>query len=658
MEPILRDLGNGTLNAKQLPKKVSDINQDIGQASTQVDHIARLLPDLNKRVDDLQLKQENLEQLGSDLGDRIDKLKKQIEMARDIANGIKIGVKFHPNTTLELKPPASLGQLATNTRISAFVRTDKPNGFLLYLGNENKPDGTRGKQDDFMALEIENGYPFLTVDFGNGPEKIVSNKNIANGEWHQVIVDRNGNDVKLTVREEIEGGKDNLHEVEEQIPGSPQIFDLNNDKTRLFVGGYPPDFNGPNNLRYSSFEGEIEDVRVGDQEVGLWNFVDGQNNVDGANERNRLIASETPSTGFRFSGQGYVILDAKPFSFRRRSTIHFKFKAGKHTTDGLMFYAGKNRHFISVEMQNGAVYFKYKLGQHMVSIGNEHQFNDGEWHIVEAERDGRVGVLKIDGNTIHQEETPIGTEENLKISDTLYFGGHPDRINHTEVVKKGFDGCIDDVLISGVPVDLSRNLKAFRVRSGCSNKVSTVLSYPPRQFGHLKLNVSANNNLQINLKFRTRQSQGLIFYATDRSADNTIALWLDDGALVLRSQGVEASTAPVRYNDSEWHVLTATHDEQKVRLSVDYAPEIVSVLDTYPLFLDNADIYFGGLPKSYRASQTSVTLPAYFVGCISDVVISGSSVNFAESEDRRSAVLDNCARDILGNNSHLFFEIT
>lgn len=647
MEPILRDLQNGTLSAHQLPKKVDDINSNINQASSQVERIASLLPDLSTRVEDLQRKQENIEALGSDIGDRIDKLKKQIEMARDIANGIKVGVRFHKNTTLELKPPPSLGQLATNTRVSAFVRTEKPNGFLLYLGNENKPDGTRGKQDDFMALEIENGYPFLMVDFGSGPEKIVSNKNIANGEWHQVIVDRNGNDVKLTVREEIENGRDNLHEVETQIAGS-QIFDLNNDKTRLFVGGYPPDFNVPNNIRYNTFEGEIEDVRIGDQEVGLWNFVDGQNNVEGAPERNRLIASETPSTGYRFNGQGYVILDAKPYSFKRRSTIHFRFKANRHTTDGLMFYAGKHRHFISVEMQNGAVYFKYKLGQHMVSIGNEHQFNDGEWHQVEAERDGRVGILKIDGSTIHQEETPMGTEENLKISDSLYFGGHPGYINHTEVVQKGFDGCIDNVMISGTQVDLSSNLKSFRVRAGCSNKVSTVLSYPPNQFGYLKLNISANNNLQINLKFRTRQPEGLIFFATDQSRANNIGLWLDDGALVLRSQGVDVSTEPTRYNDSEWHVFTATHDEDKVRLSVDYTPEIISQSNSYPLFLDNADIFFGGLPKGYNIPSSSVTLPSYFVGCISDVVISGQSVNFAESEDRQSAILDNCARDILG----------
>lgn len=649
LEPIVRGLPNDLINATQMPKKVDDTNLNIAQASTQVDRVSKILPNLTSLVTDLKEKQDNVEKLGSDLGERIIRLKQQIESARNIANGINVGVRFHPNTTLELQPPSNLPQLASNSRVSAYFKTEKPNGFLLYLGNENQPDSKRAKQNDFMALEIENGYPILTVDLGDGPEKIISNKNVANGKWHQVIVDRTGKDVKLSIREELEDGKDRLHENEETLPGSQSILDLSRENSKLFVGGYPADFNAQDKLKYSSFEGEIEDLRIGDEEIGLWNFVDGQNNNDGAVERDLLIESETPSTGFRFSGHGYVILDSKPYPFKQRSSIQFKFKAGRDTTDGLMFYAGKHRHFISVEMRNGGVTFQYKLGQHLVSIGSEKQYNDDEWHIVEADREGRVGILKIDGNVIYQEETPTGTEENLKISDTMYFGGHPGHINHTEVVKRNFDGCIDNVYITGTPVDLSRNLKQYGVKSGCSTKFSTVLSYPPRQFGFLrKGNVSASNHFQIDLKFKTKQDKGIIFYATDPNQFNTIGLTLEDGALVLRSQNVEVNTHPIAYNDSEWHFLVATHDAKKLKLSVDGSSEIVSDADTNQLYLENADIYFGGVPKGYQVPRIALNSPAYFAGCISDVHLGGETINFAESIDRKSAVLDNCARDILG----------
>lgn len=647
LEPILEGLSKDLAHARQMPKEVDDTNKDIAQASSQVERVSTLFPNLQTLVDDIRKQQDDTNLIGSRLGDRIEFLKKQIEIARDIANGIKVGVTFHPNTTLELQPPSDLPLLAQHSRISAYVRTEKPDGFLLYLGNENKT-GARGKRADFMALEVENGYPILTVDLGNGREKIISNKNIANGQWHQVIVERTGNDVTLSVREPIEDNKEQLHEVEETLPGPDSEFDVDPKKSKLFVGGYPPDFNIQEGIKYSSFEGQIEDLKINDQEVGLWNFVDGQDNNNGAKERDVLIESKTPPTGYRFSGHGYVILNAKPYGFKQRSSVQFKFKAAPDTKDGLMFYAGKNKHFISVELRDGGVFFQYKLGQHMVSIGTSEKFNDDQWHRVEADRDGRTGVLKVDGKVIFQRETPINTEENLKITDSMYFGGHPGHINHTEVTSKYFDGCIDDVFISGTPVDLSRNLKAYAVRAGCAKKFSQILSYPARQFGYLRSdNVSSNNHFQINLKFKTKQSKGLIFYATDFNQDNTVGLTLEDGILVLNSQRKIVSSSPKTYNDGEWHVLKASHDAKNLRLVVDEADEYWGEEETSPLQIDGGHIYFGGLPKGFKTPRGHLGSPAYFLGCISDVYLSAHAVNFAESTDRKSAILDNCPRDIL-----------
>ena len=55
--------------------------------------------------------------------------------------------------------------------------------------------------------------------------------------------------------------------------------------------------------------------------------------------------------------------------------------------------------------------------------------------------------LKIDSDYIYQEETPVGTEENPKISETMYFGGHPGQISHTEHTEKNFGGSINNVHI-------------------------------------------------------------------------------------------------------------------------------------------------------------------------------------------------------------------
>lgn len=574
LEPIVKNLSKDLTNAKQMPKKFDDAIKDIDQATDQVNDVVKLFPQLEQLIDELVIKQNEIDKINSDLGERMERLRRQIETARDVANGIKVGVNFHPNTTLELQPIKMPEYLTTNSRVSAYFRTEKPNGFLMYFGNENAttPSGTRrGKHNDFIALEIENGYPILTMDLDGKPQKIIGNKNVADGKWYQVIAERTGSIVKLTIREELDDGEEHLHEVTETIAGPNAEFNVEKENSKLFVGGYPPDFNlHAKGLKYSSFEGQIEDLRIGDEEIGLWNFIDGQDNNHGAYERDRLIASVIPATGYRFSGQGYAILDSKPYTFKHKSSIQFKFKTGRDTEDGLMFYAGKNRHFISVEMRKGGVYFQYKLGQHLVSIGSDQMFNDDQWHKVEAERLGRTGVLKVDGMVIYKKETADGTEENLKISDTMYFGGLPDKTNHTEVIDKNFDGCIDEVFISGTPVDLSNNLKTYGVRQSCPAKFSAILSYPPEQFGYLRQgNVSSANHFQINLKFKSIQEHGIIFYATNYDQSATIGLTLSEGSLILRSMGIEVHSGYSKFNNGEWHVVTAVRDAKILRLVVD-----------------------------------------------------------------------------------------
>jgi laminin alpha 3/5 len=105
---------------------------------------------------------------------------------------IKVGVTFSQNTALELRNPESLPQLATSTKVSLYFKTNKPNGFLLYLGNE---EGThrklrRVRSDDFLALQIENGYPVLAIDLGSGVQKIISDKFVSDDVWYQAVIER------------------------------------------------------------------------------------------------------------------------------------------------------------------------------------------------------------------------------------------------------------------------------------------------------------------------------------------------------------------------------------------------------------------------------------------------------------------------------------
>ncbi|XP_072159028.1 laminin subunit alpha [Bemisia tabaci] len=83
-------------------------------------------------------------------------------------------------------------------------------------------------------------------------------------------------------------------------------------------------------------------------------------------------------------------------------------------------------------------------------------YNDNQWHHVEAVRLGRDGVLKVDAS-----------EQGGAVSDRLYVGGYPGEHKLPDVSNTGFDGCVDNVQIMSISVDLSKNINALDVVPGC-----------------------------------------------------------------------------------------------------------------------------------------------------------------------------------------------
>lgn len=123
---------------KQLSKDTADANRDVSQANHQLGQIGSTLPEITNRLKALGDRQQSINGSGNSLYDKIELLKRKIENARDLANRIKFGLTFFPNTTLQLKNPESLPLQTTSSRISLYFRTRQANGFLMYLGNENR----------------------------------------------------------------------------------------------------------------------------------------------------------------------------------------------------------------------------------------------------------------------------------------------------------------------------------------------------------------------------------------------------------------------------------------------------------------------------------------------------------------------------------------
>lgn len=219
-----------------------------------------------------------------------------------------------------------------------------------------------------MALTIEGGYPVLTLDLGSGPQRIIGNRQVSDNIWRQLIVERTGRNVKLIVREDEGDSGEQTYVTEQSMPGSHSVFNLDKEKSKLFVGGIPPSFQVQDAVMSSSFDGDMEELMIGEIPLSFFNFVYGENNGQPAWERDRLVDLH-PVTGYRFEKDGYALLRKTqhqlPFD-QRKFRVQFMFKT--RSSDGLMFLMGGAKHFLSIGMKEGHVLYQFELDDGSVAI--------------------------------------------------------------------------------------------------------------------------------------------------------------------------------------------------------------------------------------------------------------------------------------------------
>lgn len=138
--------------AQRLPNKLEDARRNISQTEKQIKSVNEKLPEILQTVLELPVKQDRVRRLATDLDEKIKILNQQIALARDVANRIKVGVKFYRNTTLELRNPSNLDDLSTSTYISGYFKTKEPYGLLLYLGNGNGTKLPRTRTVRFLFI--------------------------------------------------------------------------------------------------------------------------------------------------------------------------------------------------------------------------------------------------------------------------------------------------------------------------------------------------------------------------------------------------------------------------------------------------------------------------------------------------------------------------
>lgn len=131
-----------------------------------------------------------------------------------------------------------------------------------------------------MAIEMHNRTIRFIWNAGGGTQTLqhttVIETNdqqlLKNHQWYKIEVTRVNNVATLSVKRTPDGQTTDPYEVEKaSVPGFSKM-DIDKD-SYFYVGGLPPGYKAPRDLKTNSFAGCLHEVYLDGKRVGLWNFL-------------------------------------------------------------------------------------------------------------------------------------------------------------------------------------------------------------------------------------------------------------------------------------------------------------------------------------------------------------------------------------------------
>ncbi|XP_066534069.1 neurexin 3b isoform X7 [Hoplias malabaricus] len=515
---------------------------------------------------------------------------------------------------------------SSSDEITLSFKTWQRNGLILHTG----------KSADYVNLALKDGAVSLVINLGSGAfEAIVEpvNGKFNDNAWHDIKVTRNLRQhsgighAMVTIL--VDGILTTTGYTQEDYTmlGSDDFF---------YVGGSPSTADLPGSPVSNNFMGCLKEVVYKNNDIRL--------------ELSRLARIADPKMKLQgdvvFKCENVPTLDPVSFetaeSFlslpkwntKRVGSISFDFRTSE--ANGLILYTQGKPHnkrdthsqksnkvdFFAVELLDGTLYLLLDMGSGTIKVkATQNKVNDGAWHHVDIQRDGRSGIISV--NSQITPFTATGENEILDLEGDLYLGGLPDTRADlllptelwTAMLNYGYVGCIRDLFIDGRSKDI-RQFAEAQSRAGikpscskmsgkqcdsnpCNNngvckegwnrficdctrtgywsrtceREASILSFDGSMYMKVVLpNVMHTEAEDVSLRFMSQRAFGLLMAATSRDSADTLRLELDSGRVKLTvnlGKGPETLYAGQKLNDNEWHSVRVVRRGKNFKLTVD-----------------------------------------------------------------------------------------
>ncbi|XP_061610820.1 laminin subunit alpha-4 isoform X2 [Phyllopteryx taeniolatus] len=618
--PISNKVEEWANNLSKNKYSTAAYEQAIVSAKESVDHLHFLVPELLGKLKVVEQKKPV-----NNITANVMRIRELIAQARSVAKKVQVSMKFNGQSSVEIHADTNLEDLKAVTSISLFMRVDPDKDpiedrFILYLGDRN------GRKD-YMGLAIKNDNLVYVYNLGGEYVEIpLSSKPVS--QWPAVFnyikVERLGRHGKIYLIIPSQRSTDEQKFIQKgESPGTDSLFDVDPKDMVFFVGGVPPDASLPPPLALAPFVGCIELASLNNDVISLYNFKNTHKMDVVAStpcSRYKLAFSQSRIASYLFDGKGYALINKIERRGKFGYVTRFDISVRTVASDGVLFIMVNADKFFLLEIKNGFLHLKYDFGftdgpKRLDDNIPKLKINDARYHEISViYHQSKKVILLVDKSHVKSMENPKTT---LPFSD-IYIGGAPSHIlqSRSELsAVVGLKGCVKGFLFQKKDFNLLEEPGTIGISSGCPEE--SFASHKAYFMGESYLGSSAKispfDKFEGGLNFRTSQASGLLFYHNEGPDEFSISL--ENGAVVMNTQGTRVKTHKKHYNDGRTHFLLASVNNQKYLLLLDdkdkqekKRPQLI----TRPSSVSTVkNFYFGGSPSSSFRNFTGCITYAY-----------------------------------------------
>ncbi|XP_030369274.1 neurexin-1 isoform X3 [Scaptodrosophila lebanonensis] len=573
-------------------------------------------------------------------------------------------------------PPWETGKQSS---ISFKFRTKEPNGIIILATGSKQP---RAKNPVLIAIELLNGHIYIHLDLGSGASKIrASRRRVDDGDWHDLILRRNGRDAKVSV----DGVWNDF-----RTPGDGTILELDG---HMYVGGVGPAYNNiawppaiwTATLR-QGFVGCLRDLVLSGKAIDIAAFARVQDsasvkpschvqgNVCNGNPClnggtclegwNRPICDCTatlyggPTCGrelatLAFNGSQHMTiwLGNGQGSKTQTEELVIRFKTSRPAGLLLLTSAESNSpDRLEIALVAGRVRASVRLSDREKNLlAGQSVLNDNNWHTIRFSRRASNLRLQVDGAPPVRgmlSETILGRHSTMEIR-SIHLGGlfHAEEEIQMTSTMPNFVGQMQGFVFNGQRyLDIVKSLgpELSALPSATFKLTARFVNSPPGQPYHAATfrskhsyvglaMLKAYSSISIDFRFKTVEPNGLLIFNGGRRNDFVAVelvnghihytFDLGDGPVTMRDK------SRIHMNDNRWHQVSIRRPGPKTHtLTVDDSFEIITLTGNN-MHLELAGIlYIGGVFKDmYAKLPASISSRSGFEGCLASLDLGDTS---------------------------------